>query len=689
MTSNFFRVMQVAPEAGQLGLAAPDHVVYIGYGLWQRRFGSDPRIVGKTIQLNNVSYVVAGIAPARFQFPMRDADVWIPQDFSPTEAVQRNSRYLVTFGRIKRGVSFAQAQADMTVLAKAMAETYPEDGGVGVRLGTMRDYYSEFASTSVKLLFGAAGALLLMVCSNLANLLLVRGVARGREMAMRASLGAGRARVIRQLLTESALLAGLGAAAGVGISRFAFPILKRLIPERFPTGTQPVLDVTALGFAVAMAIVAGVLFGLGPAIQAARLDLNEVLKQSNTRTHGERGRARAFLVAGELALTVVLLVGGGLLLRSYANLRKVDVGFKASHLTLAVTALAPTQYPTPQKRVDFSRQVIENVKRVPGVISAGYVNLAPLTMRGGLAGVEIEGRPKPTATEGYRTAANIRTVSSGYLQTLGVPLLKGRMFDEQDTEKSPRVVVINETMARAFWPEDDAIGKRFRLPAPPNVPEQPWYTVTGVVGDIKQMGLDVPPNKEMYFPIAQTPYGAPLLWPQYLVVRTTAKTAAIAPMLRAAVAEVDHNQPVADIQTMDDMLDTETLTQRHADDAAWRLRGDRADSCGRGFVWGACVHGRAADVRNRTANGVGRAASRSRGGCREECAVARGCWYRDRIGRCLVVGARALIGVVRSESNGSADVWCCDQCTCSRRDACMFHPCTASGECRSRHCFAS
>lgn len=563
-TENFFDVMRVAPAMGRLGASESGRVVFIGYGLWQRRFGRDAQIVGKTIQLNNQGYVVAGVAPASFQFPDRETDLWVPQNFTPNEASRRQSRYLIAVGRIKRGVSLEQARSDMTALAAVMSKENRDDAGIGVRVVAMRDYFANPARTSVWLLFGAAGALLLMVCSNIAHLMLARGVGRGKEIALRASLGAGRARVIRQLLTESSLLAGLGAAVGVGLSRLAFPVLVRLIPSRFPAGTEPGLDLPVLLFTAMVAIASGVLFGAGPTIQASRLDLNEVLKQTSARASGGRAqeRTRGLLVAGELALTVVLLIGGGLLLRSYANLRQVDVGFQASHLMLISTVLSPTEYRPFPKRMEFARQAIENVKRVPGVVSAGYTNLAPLTMRGGMAGFVIEGRPAPRPDEIYNMNANIRTVSADYFATLAVPLLKGRMLDDGDTTTAPRVLAINETMARTFWPDGDAVGKRIQFPPLPGGPDEPWYTVAGVVGDIKQMGLDVPSQREMYFPLQQTPLGAPLLWPQFLVVRTAVGVESIGPQLRAAVASVDPNQPVSDVRTMDQWLDTETLTRR-------------------------------------------------------------------------------------------------------------------------------
>ena len=367
---------------------------------------------------------------------------------------------------------------------------------------------------------------------------------------MRQALGANHARVLRQLLTESIVLASLGLVVGVAFSAVSLGYLSRLIPGTLPSGTAPALDGRVLGFTCGVTFLTALLFGVGPALAAARVDFAEAVVRSVGRSAGRRGRlARNALVTGEIALTVVLLAAAGLLLRSYARLLDVDPGFRPDHLLVAETDWSPSKYGDAASRKAFYADVLERTRALPGVTSAGFVTNPPLTFQGGKFLILAEGQPPPQPGEYERYIMSVRTASAGYLETLGVPLIRGRGFDTRDSAEAAPIAVINEAMARMRWPGEDPVGRRFRFA----FPNAPWMTVVGVVGDMKQMGLDTAPFPELYTPTEQTST-ASFMWPRYLVVRTKNDPLSLAAAVREVVRQVDPDQPVG-VQAMNDVFD--------------------------------------------------------------------------------------------------------------------------------------
>jgi predicted permease len=563
-TANLFSVLRLTPILGRT-FSTDDEgsgttpVVVLSRTLWVRRFGADPDLIGRDIVLDGVKHTVIGVVPPAFNYPSKKAELYVPASFTPEQLAQRNNHSFWVVGRLKPGVALAAAQAEMSSIAKELEKDYPASNtNLDVAVSPLR---AELASGSALLgesdvrdtlfvLLGAVAAVLLITCTNMANLLLVRGTARRKELAVRQALGANRVRVLRQLLTESAVLAGLGLVVGVALSAASLGYLARLIPGTLPNGTVPVLDWRVLGFTGAITLVTVLLFGVGPAFAAARVDFAAAVTRGIGRSAGPRGAlARNALVGGEIALTVVLLAAAGLLLRSYARLLDVDPGFRPDHLLIAETAWSPSKYGDAASRKAFYADVLERTRALPGVASAGYVTNPPLMFLGGRAFFVAEGQPPPAPGDVGRNIASVRAVSAGYLETLGVPLIRGRNLDGRDSAEAPLTAVVNEAMARMRWPGEDPVGRRFRF-GPPNAP---WMTIVGVVGDVKQMGLDTAPFPEFYTPVEQTSPES-FLWPRYLVVRTKDDPLSLAAAVRQAVRDVDADQPVG-IRSMSDVLD--------------------------------------------------------------------------------------------------------------------------------------
>jgi putative ABC transport system permease protein len=405
------------------------------------------------------------------------------------------------------------------------------------------------------LLLGAVSLVLLIACANIANLLLSRGAARYREIAVRTALGAARHRIVRQLLTESLLLALAGGLAGLLFAWLSFSFLKQIIPAGMALNAGVRIDAKVFGFTLVLSLITGLIFGLTPALQAARIDLNSTLKQSGGRTGTSAGhrRLRGALVITEIALALVLLVGAGLLIQTFLRLRALDIGVNPENVLTLRTSLPRSKYSELPRRDAFYQQVLERVRALPGVVAAGYTSAVPLTWKGGTSSFTVEGlEPRPGQD------ANNRQVSSGYMETMGIKLLQGRFFNDQDHPQSQPVAIINETMARQYWPAETAVGKRFKLG--PLDTQSPWITIVGIVGDVKEMGLEAPPKAEMFFPYQQLPA---MLWnmPRDLTVRTTGDALSVVTAVRQAVWSVDPAQPISNVRTMEDIL-SEEVTQR-------------------------------------------------------------------------------------------------------------------------------
>ncbi len=561
--ANLFTLLRMAPLLGRTLVPADDAadappVVVISERLWRRRFGADPDIVGRTIHLSGVERTVVGVVPPYFQFPEQNATVWIPAQFSAEELESQTNYYLYVVGRLLPGVSREQARADMAAVAAALLAENPRHTA-RITVDALHDELAHEARPTLLILLGAVAAVLLIGCANVANLLLARAASRERELAVRKALGAAPARVLRQLFTESGVLAALGVVAGIGLSTASFGYLARLVPGTYPGGAAPALDWRVLAFTAALALVTVLLFGAAPALAAARTSLNDALKRSVGATAKPGGgRGRQALVVGEIALTVVLLTAATLLLRSYAAVLAVDPGFTPDRLLVADTELSPSKYADAPRRAAFYASVLERVSALPGVAAAGYVNFPPLTFKGGRMLVGVEGQPFPPAPRDIpRSVAADRFVTGDYFRALGVPLVEGRVFDSRDARQdAPLTVVINAALAHRFWPDQDALGKRIRFGAA----DAPWITVIGVTGNVRQMALDADAEPEMFFPAEQVGF-APFTWPKSLVVRTRGEPLALASAVRDAVWAVDRDQPVSSIRSMGEIFDADVAAR--------------------------------------------------------------------------------------------------------------------------------
>jgi putative ABC transport system permease protein len=557
VTWNLFRVLGADPVLGRDFAKEEDqpgreHVAILSHGLWQQSFGSDPGIVGKTIQLDTESYTVVGVMPRGFQYPSRSAAVWVPMALPSEERAVHFRHYLQVVARLKPGMTLAHANAELTAIAKRLEEKYPATnkhyGAFAVplrqdRVGNLR--------LVIFVLLGAVAFVLLIACANVANLLLARATGRRRELAVRMALGASRARILRQLLTESVLLSGLAGLVGCILSIGGAAFLARLVPDGIPHAGGTGIDLGVFAFTLIVSLSTGILFGIVPALRVSRVSLSDSIKQAGGRSalgaHGSR--TRNALVVCEVALAMVLLTGAGLMIESFTKLRGLNPGFDTERVLVLHTPLPDPKYPKLAQRTAFYDQVLERVNRLPGVVAAGFTSWVPLTNRGGSTGFTIEGRPEPGP--GEISDANTRVVSKGYMRAMGMTLKAGRLFADSDRESSPFAVIINETMARQFWSGENPLGRRIKLGG--YAAQLPWITVVGVVGDVHQMGLDIPGRAEMYIPYPQYEYFAP----EYLAVKAARDPLGLASEVRDQIWAVDKDQPVAGVMPMQAIVDEE------------------------------------------------------------------------------------------------------------------------------------
>ena len=564
VSSNFFPLFGVQPLLGRSFSDGEDRpgtnkVAILSYSLWQSRYGGDRQILNRDIQLNGEKHTVVGVMPASFQFFESDVRLWVPLALDQEDWANRGGHFLKVVARMKPGVPIAQAQADMNGIMRRIAADHPGEtmeGKLGAVVLPMREQIVGESRGSLIVLLVAVAFVLLIACANVAGLLLARAVGRRREIALRVALGAGRGRVIRQLLTESLLLAGVAGVLGSLLAYWSFTFLQGLVPEEMTLSTPLNLDTRILAFTLLVSIVTGVIFGLVPALQAANIDLNEALKQSSTRTTST-GRLRSAMIVFEVALSLVLLVGAGLLIQTLFQLfRQYSVLEPEKVLTMR-TILPREKYREQQPRDNFYQQVLQRVEHLPGVVSAGYSTSIPLAWKGGTSGFYPEGITSPIPGMAYDS--NHRQVSTNYLQTMNVPLRQGRYFESSDNAQSMPVAIVNETMARQYWPGENALGRRFKLGGPEDT-DVPWVQIVGIVADIRQMGLDEPVKAEMYFPYQQ----GQSIWyiPRDLVIRTTGDTSGLIGSVRQAIREVDPGQPVSNVATMAEVLGTEAAQRR-------------------------------------------------------------------------------------------------------------------------------
>ncbi|HEX2662411.1 MAG TPA: ABC transporter permease [Candidatus Acidoferrum sp.] len=556
VTPNFFDVLQVQPFLGRAWTreedAAQSRSVVIGYNLWQRRFGGDRNIAGRSILMNGQGTVVLGVMPKGFFFPMREMDYWIPGYFTPERLAERDSHYLTVVARLKSEVTMQRAQEEMNVIAQRLTKQYPNSNtNIGAVVVPIQQEYAGDTRVGLWVLQIASAFVLLIACSNVANLLLARASGRRREIAVRVALGASAKQIITQLLSESLLLSCAGGVLGLWLGYVLWRILRRLIPEQIG-GTSLSLNGKVLFFTAAISLVSGAFFGLFPALKAIRVSLHDALKEGSRAGESKAGiRLRDALVIGQFALALALLVGAGLMIQTLWNLRQVSLGFRSDHLLVSVLPLPRPRYDTEAKIRRFYRDVLADLSTKPGIVSAGFASDAPFTSEGDTEGYAVEGEPSDPAKV---NDALYREVTPGYLHSVGARLLGGRFLGESDVEKSQPVVVVNEFLAKRHWPGQSAVGKHLRIGGP----HAPWREVVGVVADVRERGLLLGMKPAVYLSTEQVQRpGA-----DYLVVRTKQDPLDAVNIVRTAVWSVDSQQPVARVRSMDDIIENNVADRK-------------------------------------------------------------------------------------------------------------------------------
>jgi putative ABC transport system permease protein len=569
VSAGFFPLLGVEPELGRAFLPEEDEpgankVAVLSHRFWLSRFGGDREIIGKEILLDGEKHKVIGVTPAKFQFIKDFIDLWVPMALPPHELADRSGHYLLVVARMKPGVSLEQANSDIQAIQRRIAQYYPNEAGESAAyVIPLRKELAGDMDRPLFVLLAAVGFVLLIACANIANLLLARAAGRHKEIAVRVALGASRGRILRQLLNESALLSVVGAAIGLLFAAGSFSFLKKMIPEGMVLSSELSIDSKALGYTLLASLIAVVVFGLTPALQASKPDLNLTLKQAGwSGGLGVGGdRLRNGIVVAEIALALALLVGAGLLIQTFYKLRNQYSGIQPQNLLSLQTTLPQKKYTEHARSAAFYDEALRRVKSLPGVVSAGYTTTVPLSWKGGASGFVIEGRStREMKARGLPLDANHRQVSYDYLKTMGIPLREGRYFNEGDTLQSMPVAIINETMARQYWPGGDALGKRFKVVGDPKS-VNPWMTIAGVVADVKQMGLDAPVSPEIYLPYRQFK-SHPWFRPRDMVIRVSIDPRAIVAAVRREVQAVDPDQPISDVATMGEILDGETALRR-------------------------------------------------------------------------------------------------------------------------------
>lgn len=555
----FLPVLAVKPVAGRNFLPEEDRpggpaAVLISNALWQRRFHSDPAAVGRTLVVDGVPRAIVGVVPHSLG-EMVNADLWLPTAINPSQNERKSHNYGIV-ARLKPGVSVEQARAEMVTIARRLEQEYPATNtGWGVRLFPMAEMYSGRIRPALLVLLGAVGLLLLIACANLANLLLARAASRQKEIAIRGALGAGRLRIIRQLLTESLVLAFGGGALGLLLGAWSIRLLRPVVPDMFPMMQHMSVDARVLGFTIGLCVATGLLFGLVPALRTAGADLNTTLKEFGGRSEGAGGsqRIRGSLLACEVALAVLLTVSAGLLLRSFVRVAHVDPGLRTGDILTMNLSLPEVKYDTPLKRATFFKTLMERLEAVPGVRSAGAVAFLPLrvsilSFRIGVSRFQIQGRsPVP---DDQQPLADYRAATTDYFAVMGIALRQGRLFDQRDDLNSKKVAIVNETMVRRYFPNESPLGRYILRGTEP-------HEIVGVAADAKLYGLDSPVEPAIYVPHLQHPNDS-----MGVVVRTTGDPAAMAAAVRREILNLDAEQPVSNVRTMQQVLSDSLMLRR-------------------------------------------------------------------------------------------------------------------------------
>jgi predicted permease len=563
-SANFFDVMGVAPALGRTftpeeDLPGANKVVVLSHKLWQRRFGGNPDVLGQAINLSGAPYTIIGVMPAHFQHP-QTVEMWTPIALAPSDMSNRNATFLRVMARLKPGVTSKQAQTELASIARSLEERYPEtNAGKTVKLELLRDTYTGDIQLPLKVLMLAVVFVLLIACANVANLLLARSASRQKEIAVRIALGASRARLVRQFLTESLLLALAGGALGLLFALWSTGILTGLFPNNIanlniPPVEEIPIDAKVLGFALLVSLVTGVVFGLVPALQSSKFSLNETLKEAGRSgmTSARGHRFRDALVVAEMALALVLLIGAGLLIKSFLRLQQGDLGLDPKNVLTAQVMLPQYKYSDPEKRRAFVRDCLARFESLPGVESVGATNFLPLTGYWGTIPFTIQGQPAPPV--GEEPEADNRMATENYFRTMRIGLVRGRDFSEADRDGAPKVAIINETFARRFFPNEDALGKQLNLG---DAREPDLWEIVGVVRDVKSFGLSEETHTDIYRPYNQQTF--PLI---AFALRTASDPTGLVSALRNEVWSVDKDQPFFDKVLPLEQLASDSITLR-------------------------------------------------------------------------------------------------------------------------------
>jgi putative ABC transport system permease protein len=548
VSADFFQVLGVSPQAGRWFVAEDDKpganpAVILSHDLWQSRFGGNPAIVGQSVTMSGRSLTVVGVMPAGFYFLNTQIQAWIPLALDPANDWRKQGRYLRSVARLKSGVTIQQAQAELDGIAKQLESEYSDyNKGWGVNLVPIHEQIVGDIRPVLLVLLAAVAFVLLIACANVANLLLSRAAARQKELALRAALGAGRMRLARQMLTESVLLALMGGVLGVFLAYWGLQLLVALAPDNIPRLREITIDPRVLGFTFAVSLLTGLIFGLVPALQSSRPDLNDALKEGARGSSGGNRVVRNLFVVTEMALALILLVGAGLMLRSFSQLHQVKTGFDTENVLTLRVQLPIAKYREPQQRAEFFKRAQERLAALPGVKSVGAISYLPLTGLASSTVFNLASQPELPPNES--PATEVRIITPGYFSAMGIPLVKGRTFDDRDAADS-RVLIINETMARKFFPGQDPIGQRLIVNWEPKVADE----IVGVVGDVKETALAEEANPAIYWPHPREPY-------QFMnfVLRAAIDPAHLSAAATKEIHALDPDQPVSDIRSLDQVV---------------------------------------------------------------------------------------------------------------------------------------
>jgi putative ABC transport system permease protein len=557
ISDGFFEILGVKPIMGrwftpQEDTPGNDNVAILSEGLWRRRYGADPGIVGRQIRVNNHVYTVVGVMPAGFRFPMTRADLWTPLSIDRTKP-NAGGRFLSTVARLRHGATLASAQADMNVISSQLQKERPEfDSKWGITVVSLREQVVGNVRTPLYVLLGAVGLVLLIACANVANLMLMRAAGRSREIAIRAALGAGAPRIARQMLVESTLLSLLGGALGLAVGVWSISALTAALPDTISYVNLKTIRIDAVVFlfTLAISLATGILFGLAPALKAARTDVHDALKAGGRGIASGRSFTRSVLVVAEVALSMILLVGAGLLIRSFAQLSHVDPGFDAPHV-LTMQLATGGRFPTDQKFTEFNLNLLERVRAVPGVEAAGTSHFLPLGRI--IPGTGFWRTDQPRPAHGSEPVTEVLVVMPGYFAAMNIPLLRGRVFEDRDRAvQKPHFVVINQTVARQFYPNENPIGKMLTVQwgADP-------YEIAGVVADVHQAAIATAPKPGVFISNLQEPSG-----PSNLVVRTHGDPKLQTQAIEREVHAIDREIAISDVKTMDEYVSASVAAPR-------------------------------------------------------------------------------------------------------------------------------